>query len=81
MQPMYYIGLDVHKRTISYCVKDGSGTIPVLNIFFVNTFSHSRQPCSPIRRRTGRSSFRSRFLSTHHQSAAVVGSRIRFIYQ
>jgi hypothetical protein len=27
MQPMYYIGLDVHKRTISYCVKDGSGMI------------------------------------------------------
>src|SRR5215472_15061459 len=27
MQPMYYIGLDVHKRTISYCVKDVSGTI------------------------------------------------------
>jgi transposase len=27
MQPMYYIGLDVHKRTISYCVKDGSGVI------------------------------------------------------
>src|ERR1700684_1368153 len=25
MQPMYYIGLDVHKRKISYCVKDGSG--------------------------------------------------------
>ena len=25
MEPMYYIGLDVHKRTISYCVKDGSG--------------------------------------------------------
>jgi hypothetical protein len=22
MQTMYYIGLDVHKRTISYCVKD-----------------------------------------------------------
>jgi hypothetical protein len=21
----YYIGLDVHKKTISYCVKDGSG--------------------------------------------------------
>jgi hypothetical protein len=20
---MYYIGLDVHKKTISYCVKDG----------------------------------------------------------
>ena len=27
MEPMYYIGLDVHKRTISYCVKDGSGAI------------------------------------------------------
>src|SRR3982074_2206632 len=27
MQTMYYIGLDVHKRTISYCVKDGGGTI------------------------------------------------------
>jgi hypothetical protein len=27
MQTMYYIGLDVHKRTICYCVKDGSGTM------------------------------------------------------
>jgi transposase len=27
MQSMYYIGLDVHKRTISYCVKHGSGAI------------------------------------------------------
>jgi transposase len=27
MQSMYYIGLDVHKKTISYCVKDGSGQI------------------------------------------------------
>jgi len=27
MQSMYYIGLDVRKRTISYCVKDGSGKI------------------------------------------------------
>jgi transposase len=24
---MHYIGLDVHKKTISYCVKDGSGAI------------------------------------------------------
>jgi len=23
MEPMYYIGLDVHKQKISYCVKDG----------------------------------------------------------
>src|SRR3989442_10761172 len=27
METMYYIGLDVHKKTISYCVKDGSGRI------------------------------------------------------
>ena len=27
MQPMYYIGLDVHKRKISYCVKDSNGKI------------------------------------------------------
>jgi transposase len=27
MQPMYYIGLDVHKRKISYCVKDSSGQV------------------------------------------------------
>ena len=27
MQPMYYIGLDVHKQKISYCVKDGGGRI------------------------------------------------------
>ena len=27
MESMYYTGLDVHKKTISYCVKDGSGRI------------------------------------------------------
>src|SRR5260370_31014155 len=27
METMYYIGLDVHKRTISYCVKDVSGRV------------------------------------------------------
>jgi hypothetical protein len=27
MQSMYYVGLDVHKKTISYCVKDASGRI------------------------------------------------------
>src|SRR5262245_52051352 len=27
MQPMYYIGLDVHMKKISYCVKDGSGQV------------------------------------------------------
>jgi len=24
---MYYIGLDVHKETISYCVKDAAGRV------------------------------------------------------
>ena len=27
MEPMYYIGLDVHKMKISYCVKDSSGKL------------------------------------------------------
>lgn len=27
MESMYYIGLDVHKKMISYCIKDGSGKI------------------------------------------------------
>ena len=27
MEPMYYIGVDVHKRKISYCVQDGGGRI------------------------------------------------------
>jgi len=27
MEPMYYIGLDVHKRKISYCVKDSGGKL------------------------------------------------------
>src|ERR1700681_4848869 len=24
---MYYVGLDVHKKTISYCIKDASGQV------------------------------------------------------
>jgi transposase len=27
MEPMYYIGLDVHKQKISYCIKDSGGKI------------------------------------------------------
>jgi len=27
MEPMDYIGLDVHKQKISYCVKDASGKL------------------------------------------------------
>ena len=26
-ETMYYIGLDVHKKTISYCVKDAAGHV------------------------------------------------------
>ena len=26
-ETMYYIGLDVHKKTISYCVKDAAGRV------------------------------------------------------
>jgi transposase len=29
MEPMYYIGLDVHKQKISYCVKNGGGKLIV----------------------------------------------------
>ena len=32
MQTIYYIELDVHKRTISYCVKGGSGLIHPRNM-------------------------------------------------
>ena len=27
MEPRYYMGLDVHKQKISYCVKDSSGKL------------------------------------------------------
>ena len=27
MQSMYYVGLDVRKKTISYCIKDVSGRV------------------------------------------------------
>ena len=27
MKPMYYIGLDVHKRKIGYCIKDSGGMV------------------------------------------------------
>ena len=26
-ETMYFIGLDVHKKTISYCVKDAAGRV------------------------------------------------------
>jgi len=27
MDSMYYVGLDIHKKTVSYCIKDGAGTV------------------------------------------------------
>jgi len=30
MEPMYYIGLDVHKQKTTYCVKDASGGLHTL---------------------------------------------------
>ena len=27
MEPLYYVGLDIHKKTIAYCVKQADGTI------------------------------------------------------
>jgi hypothetical protein len=47
MQTMYYIGLDVHKRTISYGVKDGSGTIHAEGTIPATRFDLDRwmKPC------------------------------------
>jgi hypothetical protein len=45
MQTMYYIGLGVHKRTISYCVKDVSGRVtqkalfPPHALIWIDTFT------------------------------------------
>ena len=32
MEPTYYIGLDVHKRKISYCVKDSGDKVYAASI-------------------------------------------------
>jgi len=37
METMYYIGLDAHKKTIDYCVKDGSGRIYAAGSIRANT--------------------------------------------
>jgi hypothetical protein len=42
MQPMYYIGLDVHKRKISYCVKDSSGKIHIEGSIYARGFVERR---------------------------------------
>jgi transposase len=42
MQSMYYVGLGVHKRTISYCVKDMSGRIYAEGSFPATRFDLDR---------------------------------------
>ena len=42
MQSMYYIGLDVHKKTISFCVKDVSGQIHTEGAFPATRFDLDR---------------------------------------
>jgi hypothetical protein len=60
MEPMNYTGLDVHKRTISYCVKDSCGAIHSEGSSVVRkilaaalTSSHLAHMCQ-IERTTGR---------------------------
>ena len=40
MEPMYYIGLDVHKRKISYCVKDSGGQIYAEGLLSATRLDH-----------------------------------------
>ena len=44
METMYYIGLDVHKRTIRYCVKDASGKIHAEGAIPSTRFDHTHHP-------------------------------------
>ena len=39
MEPMYYIGLNVHKKKISYCVKEYNGGLQV-NSSLLNVVLH-----------------------------------------
>lgn len=34
--PMYYVGLDVHKKTVSYCVKDAGGVVTAEGVVLAN---------------------------------------------
>jgi len=59
MQSMYYIGLDVHKKTISYCVKDdsghihGEGTIPATRLDLALRASKTGVLCCRFREQEG----------------------------
>jgi hypothetical protein len=60
MEPMYYIGLDAHKRKISYCVKDRSdqlhaeGSLPAtrFDLEHRTTYSAVARPAS-LRHQSG----------------------------
>jgi hypothetical protein len=39
MEPMYYVGLDVHKRKISDCVKDSGGKIYAEDCFLPHAWT------------------------------------------
>jgi hypothetical protein len=43
---MYYIGLDVHKRIISYCVKDSGGTIHAEDTIPATRFDLDENPAA-----------------------------------
>jgi hypothetical protein len=53
MQPMYYIGLDVHKRKISYCVKEGSAGFTLRVRFRPDVWSWPLDAITARRCRTG----------------------------
>ena len=44
MEPMYYIGLDVHKKKISYCPKNGSGKLAEGQVLPVWPFQENGSP-------------------------------------
>jgi transposase len=60
MQSMYYLGLDVHKKTISYCAKDASGriqlegTIPATRMDLDRWMKTLPQPWTAAMEATGR---------------------------
>jgi Fe-S cluster biogenesis protein NfuA len=53
---MYYIGLDVHKRTISYCVKDAAVELSLAGAC-ISCSSDTRPVCRTVRRRLGLNSY------------------------
>ena len=67
---MYYIGLDVHKRIISYCVKDSSG-----EIYAEGSLPASPEACLP----TG--PHQSKAPEARQKLAHCVSGGIKFLHQ